>query len=136
VDDWLLGKLIRQAFAGLSVAQDQLNDRLVLLKTLLRQDNWLFDPQADLKEAVQSWFGNAQLQSWLKVHRFNGILWFNQEAMEEWLWWVLVLSAHHILVKSKQDIPKQVVILHNGVQKLKNVVIESGYQVEKLINLL
>jgi glycosidase len=136
VDDWLLGKWIKQAFAGLGTAQDQLNDSLVLLKTLLSQDNWLFDTQTDPKEAVKSWFGNPQVQSWLKVNRYNNVLWFNQESMEEWLWWVLALSALNVVVKGKDDIPRQVVNLHKSIQKIKKAVDKSGYRVEALVDLL
>ena len=136
IEDWLMSKMIKQMLADMGVPTAQLDDRLMLVKSLLRKENWLIQPQDDLTAVVKAWFGNPQLQSWFKVNRYEDVLWFNQEAMNDWLWWSLVLSTVEIIVHEKEDIPKKLTAIYRRVEKIKAAMASSQYQVEKMMSVL
>lgn len=133
IEDWLIGKIIKQVLADMGVTEEQVNDRFALIRTLLCNENWLVSPDGDVREIVRAWFGNPQVQSWLKVNRYEGIIWFDREAMYDLLWWSLVLSAVRVIVYEKEDIPQKVTAIYRKLENAKAAAAESDFQVNKLL---
>jgi len=67
------------------------------------------------------------------LNRYQGVLWFNQESFEEWLWWA---SAAAVIYRSSMQAGElehtAVQDLDDFVRRAKDASINSGYQVEKL----
>ena len=43
-----------------------------------------------------SWLRDNEVQQFLRVNRYGGVLWFNKESFDQLLGWMLVLAAVEI----------------------------------------
>jgi hypothetical protein len=64
------------------------------------------------------------------------MLWFNKEAFEEMLGWLMLEATVEISSDQKlsaNEVVKEVEGCHEIIQKLKEAQKKSGYQIEKLL---
>jgi hypothetical protein len=109
------------------------------IKILTSHQRWfdmLDSKTGQAAQALQSWLRDDEVQQSLQINRYKGILWFNQEAFEQLLWWVLVIavvSAVGDMPLSPDAVAREVVSYYEIVKKLRQAEEESDYKVEKLI---
>ena len=99
IDEWLLGKLIASGFKDLGLSETAAWRAVGMVKVLVGQSIWqcggaLEEDQA--YQTLQSWLKNIDIQSFLGVNRYQGILWFNREAFYELLWWAFAAAVVEI----------------------------------------
>jgi hypothetical protein len=85
---------------------------------------------------LESWLKDDEVQQFLQVNRYRGVLWFNKEAFEQLLWWMLVVAVVTISadpLRSTAEVSQEIVTAYDIVRKLQQAEEESGYQVEKLL---
>lgn len=140
MDEWLLGKLLFRAFEDLGMSEGQAWRAVATIKLLITHRDWLEKlEQTDKKlaayTALQNWLKDSDVQRFIGVNRYQGILWFNKEAFEEWLWWMFVAAVVQILVDSevKEQIPQKTLSAYSLVASLHKASTESQYQVESLL---
>jgi hypothetical protein len=140
IDEWLLGKIAAQAGQELGLSSEAAWRSLNLVRLLISHAAW-FDPAVPMKQraqtALRSWLNDQAVQQFLGVNRYQGVLWFNKEAMENWLWWVFVLQ---VIRTTSQPAPAAGVELelqarYRVIQELQRAVKKSAYQVDKLLEL-
>ena len=80
-------------------------------------------------------FHDQDIIHFLKVNRYENVLWFNKEAFDHLMWWLFVIAAIHVLFKEKDEekIQKKLVNYYTIIKKCLRSKAESGYQVEKLM---
>jgi glycosidase len=140
LDEWMVTKQLVVALMemGLDVKKAERVARLSRL--LVGREDW-FDatlkPSLLSSQALKGWLSDQEVQAFLGINRFQGILWYNREAFEEWVWWIYVLAVVENLGRRTDDDPA--VILHE-IQQIYEIVRRilaaeklSGYQVEKLL---
>jgi hypothetical protein len=72
----------------------------------------------------------------LQVNRYQGILWFNKEAFEELLAWMMRIAAINVIADknlSSDEARNQIAGHYQVIRKLKKAELKSEYQVEKLL---
>jgi hypothetical protein len=73
------------------------------------------------------------VQRYLGFNRYQGVLWFNQESFEEWLWWACAAAIIHRSSLQPGELANLAVQdLEDFVRRVKASAMDSGYQVEKL----
>jgi hypothetical protein len=73
----------------------------------------------------------------LQVNRYQGVLWFNKEAFERLLWWMLLLAAVAMDVEPlRPQAEEEFGMAYDVVGVLQEAARESGYQVEALLDLV
>jgi hypothetical protein len=75
----------------------------------------------------------------LQINRYNDILWFNKESFEEMLGWLMLEATVEISsdpVRSPSEIVKDLEDCYETVKSLEEAEKKSGYQVEKLLEIL
>jgi glycosidase len=139
IDEWLLGKIIAKTLSELGGVESSVWRAVGLIKILAGHQQW-FRVEAGQKnrssQILLSWLEDADVQLFLGINRHQGILWFNQEAFEELLCWMLVLAVISVLADphlEAKTIPAQIVAHYELVKRLQNAAAGSGYQVEKLL---
>ncbi|WP_029214655.1 alpha-amylase family glycosyl hydrolase [Kallotenue papyrolyticum] len=89
------------------------------------------EPRALLEHMLRQ----PELQAFLGVHRYQGVLYFNKEAFELVLWWMLALAALGHLRRSRppatllQALAPRVAL----IRQLQAAEARSEYQVERLL---
>ncbi len=151
IDDWALGKLVLSAFRQRSQDDEAAKRQVLLLKILTTQSNWYL--QCDRKNAanfmLSSWLTDVDIQKYLMVHRYQGVLWFNKEAFETLCWWLFALAAlgktseenrpqkSQRTTQAPTDEPAEstngTLACYHMIQQLLQAMQISKYQVEKLL---
>ena len=97
-----------------------------------RQENGLY-------QCVSDWLSTGEIQRYLNVNRHKGVLWYNKEAFEEFVWWMTanaVLSAISQPDFSASSFVELVLKLNADVDALFSAKERSKYQVTLLLEAL
>jgi hypothetical protein len=147
IDEWLLGKIIAGALGNLGLDEGAAWQAVTTIKVLNSHQRW-FEMQAPEKKrayrVLESWLKDDEVQQFLQVNRYpptpvGGVLWFNKEAFEQLLWWMLLLAVIAVSadpLRPTHEIAPEIVTCYNVVRQLHRAEEESGYQVEALLELV
>ncbi len=145
IDEWLLAKIITSALQDMALDEVRARRCVTLIKILTSHQGW-YDVHIPKKErpfqSLQGWLRDAELQQFIGVNRFQGVLWFNQELFEEMLWWlfasaVIDISAQNPGASASQAdraaVSRQIVACYDVLKKIIKAQKASGFQVENLL---
>ncbi|MDY6878295.1 MAG: alpha-amylase family glycosyl hydrolase [Chloroflexota bacterium] len=139
MDEWLLGKIIAGALQDLGLDDGASWQAVTTIKILTSHQRW-FETDAPKKKQVyrvlESWLKDDEVQQFLQVNRYRGVLWFNKEAFEQLLWWMLLVAVVTISadpLRSTAEVSQEIVMAYDIVSKLQRAEEESGYRVEDLL---
>jgi glycosidase len=137
LDEWLLGKRIHRLLEELG---DHSLENTLLVGLLTSQQNWhRVKPSEDQRErdTLDVLFKSPDVQQFLKVNRFNDILWFNKENFEKLASWLYLIAAVQITAQpkvAKDKIAREILSVYETVRKWLRAEKLSEYQVEKLLD--
>ena len=139
IDEWLLGRIIGVTLRDLGLDPAQATEAVTLVKLLTAHESWYRaqNKSKHIYPLVETCLRDEEVRHFLGVNRFDGVLWFNKEAFDRWLWWMAVLAAVEITagpVFEKAKESKQLTAVYETILKLKQAEAESGYQVTKLMS--
>jgi hypothetical protein len=111
----------------------------MVTKLLISCENWCETGGPAEEQAytvLSAWLADAEVQSFLAVNRYQGILWFNRESFKELLWWLYAAAA--IKISARPDQPAETVgqelaACYELIHRLDTAGEGSEYQVEKLL---
>jgi glycosidase len=138
IDEWLLAKIIAAGLIDLGLSQEESAKSLMLIRVMSGHADWYEQCDKDQNAAIitlQSWLRDTDIQRFLQINRYQGVLWFNREAFEELAWWLTIAS----LISSNQeiheldDMASAAAARFEIMQQLLAAEQVSGYQVEKLL---
>jgi hypothetical protein len=147
IDEWLLGKIIANALQDLKLSAEASWRQVTLVKLLTSYQSWASASENKRLNAyaiLQSWLKDEGVQAFINVNRYQGVLWFNQEAFEEMLWWLFVAAIVDKLPAHIDPQAKDLAVDWQGlwdaispsfeiIEKLLGAETISDYQVEKLL---
>ncbi|MGD2147025.1 MAG: alpha-amylase, partial [Anaerolineae bacterium] len=141
IDEWLLGKIIASALQDLGLEEGPARWAVNTVKALTTHQLWhkILDEDDDAASRVlRSWLQDDEIQRFLHFNRYQDVLWFNKEAFEQLLWWMLVtaiaaLSADADL--AAEDFTRKVGACHELVMRLQAAADASQYRVERLLEI-
>lgn len=137
--EWRLKRYLEDALRQSGCKEAEIQDLLLALDIGIAQQNWYknFKP-GSFQATLQKWFSEPEIQYFLKINRYNEILWFNREAFTDFTWWVSILPMIQLASKEEAgatDLFETALHLFDFITALEEIVKESSYQVEKLITL-
>ena len=142
LDEWLLGKILEQNFYDLGISPEQVQRNTLAIKVLTSHQNWWVSGKkgkATPFNILDSLLKDSELRDFLQVNRYRELLWFNKEAFDELLQWLLsiaVLDAIRHFGKDKKILCKELESRSKIIRKLQAAREKSEYQVEKLLEAL
>ncbi len=144
--EWLLGKIIARVLAAMGLDEGAARQRVALMRLYTTLPGICLSQVDDLgplaANVAKCWLEDPDVQRFLHVHRYGDILWFNKEAFESLCWWAFTSSAVQALRGVNGDRVESEVVgeaLITGYQVIETLLAaaeESGFQVEKLLDLL
>ncbi len=93
----------------------------------------------DLAGLLQNWVDEPLVSEFLGINEHEDILWFNQEGIQEFSWWLMVLAVLEELGKDaeKHLIPaKRMLDIYQFIEKLLAAEKDSNFQLKALIDRL
>jgi len=139
IDEWLLGKIIATTLQDFGLSEEEAWRAVATTKWLTTHQNWMeldSDNGNRAGDILMSLLGDGEVQNYLSINRYRDILWFNKEAFDQLLDWLMVLSTISALSCPDFDeyqISQQLSSDYEVLKTLESAESESGYQVEKLI---
>ena len=142
IDEWRLGKTIACVLMELGLEEAAAWRTVTLVKLLTRHPIW-FDVkrlgQEPTSLLIESLLKDRDVQQYLHVNQYKDTLWFNKEAFEEMLWWLMMIAALEISsdpIRPAIEMAKALEECYAMIQTLQKAGEKSEYQVEKLLSTL
>jgi glycosidase len=139
IDEWLLGRIVETALRELGADEGAAQWSTALLKPLIAHQAWYEQEGTEPERAylvLRSWLADPDLQRVLQVNRYRDVLWFNKEALQQWLRAMLTVAVVAIAADPRQ-VPEQadqkMVAAYGVIQRLLRAEEESAYQVDRLL---
>ncbi|MCX7681476.1 MAG: alpha-amylase family glycosyl hydrolase [Anaerolineae bacterium] len=136
IDEWLLGKIIVGTLQELLGEQAAWHAAQVV-KILTTHQLWFQDDVSPFR-ALHTWLQDDEVRRFLQVNRYRDVLWFNKEAFEQLLWWMMAVAVASISadpLSRPAEVALQIGRLYGVIEELQQAKEESEYQVEKLVEL-
>lgn len=140
-DECQFVRLLVDAITNMGVAEDLAWRGARLIKLLHRHGDWPqkiklnnFTLAENTIQTIRSWLEDREIRDYLGINDYQGIQWFDQESLEEWLWWMYVTA----IIFNPQEIIQPVKRSYYAViERIREAVASSDFQVEILLeNLL
>ena len=137
IDEWQLIKVLENAFMDMHI--DTENSGLMgnSIRLLTGQHNW-YEKIGRLlpHQLLHTWLSNGDIQRYLQINRYNGILWFNKETYGQFTWWMTVIGFLDTMVNSNLTDAKRLENLA-GISNIKQELLEAeraaDYKVSDLL---
>jgi glycosidase len=129
LDEWLLGSSIERALRDFGADEGRAARALAAVKIATEHQGWLA-ASALPQKTLAAMLADQDVRRYIGVNRYQGLLWFNKEQLEELLWWLMLAAT--ILVRSEGG----EALIDKGealVQRITEAADASGYQLEKLL---
>ncbi len=139
IDEWLLGKILTAALGDLGLDEGTAWWVVRLIKLLTAHHGAL---QVACKSGkafpmLQGLLADNDVQHFLGVNRYQDVLWFNKEACDELLWWLLCVAVVEVSASSDEsDIPSVIIACHEIIEQLHATMEASGFQVTRWLEAL
>jgi hypothetical protein len=142
IDEWLLGKMIALTLQDLGLDEQSAWQSVGIIRLLTGHQNWWEAETGQKGQAVrvlQTWLRDGEIQRYLGVNRYQGILWFQKETFENLLWWFYCSAVIDMITSEEEDqadpssVAKEIVACHDLIAQLLQAEQLSGYQIEKLL---
>ncbi len=139
MDEWQLNKVMTDAFRSFGTEEINVSRYLAIVRLLIQEHHWYTRlGSSSLVSILETWLSSAEIRNFLNINRHQDILWFNKEAFEEFVWWMMALVVFE-RVKEPQATAaatiERILGAYEIVQKLIKAEKSSDYQVNKLLGL-
>jgi len=135
IDEWRLGRIMADALRDFGMDEPTAWRVVSTIRLLVLHQRW-FEAQPSAYAVLSEWLKDDQVQTFLQVNRYQGILWFNKEAFEQLRSRMLLLAAIGVSAgadRAKGDVAETILACCQIVEQLERAEAESDYQVEKLL---
>jgi glycosidase len=142
VDEWRLGKTTLGVLRDLGLEETAAWRSLTVIKWLTSHQSWFEKKPSDQKKAyaiLESLLRDSDVQQFLQMNRYNDIWWYNKEAFEEMLWWLMMVAALTIgsdSLRSVNAVVEELQRCYAIIQTWQKAGEKSEYQAEKLLSIL
>ena len=137
LDEWGILRYLENVLIESGLDAGQAQSGMTILKLLTSQQNWIDEiNNATALTLMENWLSVEEIRTFLNVNRYHEKLWFNKEAFESMLWWMMTIG-----LISKMSIPKMsltealedLLQAYGLITTLHEAEEDSEYQLEKLL---
>ena len=137
IDEWQLGKGLEDTIRGLGMESAVAARSITLLRILTDLQNWYRDlGNKPFRQYFTQLLADEEIRRFLNINRYKDILWFNQEAFDELIWWLNLLAIIDALSDPNAGaalLAERAIICRDMTKRLQKAVQSSGYQLTKLL---
>jgi hypothetical protein len=138
LEEWGILRYIEQTFENLGLDAGQAQSGVTIMKLLTSQQNWTDDVDEETAVSlIEGWFSEEEIRIFLNINRYRGKLWFNKEAFESMMWWMVTIGLIRLVAAPEKSLTEVVEALFDAyglIDSILDAEAESEYQVEKLLD--
>ncbi|NHJ21210.1 MAG: alpha-amylase [Candidatus Lokiarchaeota archaeon] len=136
-DEWRLSKYIKNTLNELKITGDEnKNDVGSIIQLMISHQNWSNSVnflKKDFHAIFQAFFQDPETQMFLKVNRYQNILWFSAEEFARFTRWIWIIAVINSITYNKTNSSMELNELMVYYPTIQNVAKASGYQVNKFL---
>jgi hypothetical protein len=141
IEEWGLTRLIEGTMEDLGFDYQQSQSSVTILKLLVRQQNWILeiDDKTTPAGLVEKLLSEEDVRKFLGINRYRGKLYFNKEAFESLMWWLLTTGLIRLVSDAEKSLTEDIEILINAFNLINEILDaekDSEYQVDRLLDSL
>ncbi len=139
IDEWLLGKIVAETWVEMELSPANSQISVDLLKILVAKQNWFERFSAKKKKAaslLELWLNDPDIQEYLRINRYEGVLWFNKEAFDRLTRGLLAVAVIGLQTSSDlsaEQVQTRTLDCYKVIRRIRKASKKSGYQVERLM---
>lgn len=139
LDEWQLGKILTGVFSDLALDEAAAWRAVSMVKILINHQRWfrIKAPRAERAyQVLLSWLRDHEVQQYIQVNRYRGVLWFNKESFDQLLRWMMTLAVVEISAatdRPAEEIGREIRASYRVVKRIRQAQLRSEYQVLKLL---
>jgi len=140
IDEWQMETVMTAALREYGLSDAEAVEGAPIAKILTTHKGWWQRVARDSRpasRALEEWLGDADVRHYLRVNRFDGILWYNKETYESLLDWLEIEASLEFSEQGEQPtgvVPRSA-DYRAVIAELAAASRASEYQVEKLLAL-
>jgi len=136
-EEWGILRIVEETLIDLGFDQGQAQGGVKILKLLTSQQNWM-DQIGDKTPLgiMQMWLSEEEVRGFLNVNRYKEKLWFNKEAFESMMWWMMTIALIQLIANPEKSLTEVIEVLFEGYESIQDIQTsgeESEYQVSRLL---
>jgi glycosidase len=92
--------------------------------------------QSALATVLEAWLSDEEIQRYLKINRYEDVLWFDKDRFETFVWWMAALAVFDGAASPRAGaalLVERMLLVIDIAGKLLKAEEKSGYQIEKLL---
>ena len=140
LDEFQLAKPLSDVLKDSGCEEEEVNEQVLLLRLGITQQDWYDQSRKQpIEVLVKTWLTNPEIQSFLRVNRYQGVIWYNREAFDVFTWWMSLIPIVRELSKPASGRTSSIEMMLNLfeiISSLKKLEGKSEYKFEKLIDLI
>jgi hypothetical protein len=141
LDEWLLDDVVGDALRGLAIEGSTAQRGLDAIRVMTTWQTWWQGMNPDLAgvaRLAENWLRDDDVRRFLRVNRYGGALWYNKEALEELLAWLLLIhdverTKEGAIVDGAIDSAEEWRAVFDRVLQASE---NAGYRVDRLLDIL
>ncbi len=139
LDEWQLAKPLYEILKNTGCGEEEINEQILLLRLGIAQQNWYEKSRKQpFDMLVKNWLTDPEIQTFLRVNRYQGVLWYNREAFDKFTWWMSLIPIVKALSQpsaGRTRVIEMILNLSEILAGLKKIERKSDYEFEKLLEL-
>jgi hypothetical protein len=155
IDEWLLGKLLLSAFEEWGLNAEEQYRALAMVKILTTHQLW-FEPKSSeeassegtrqerpapdrppgTSRVLRALLGDTEIQEYLRINRYQEILWYHDESLDQLLTGLYLAAAVEALSSYPGDPVRCARLIHSRkaiLDRIHRAKENSQYEVERLL---
>jgi len=140
MDEWQLAKPLSEILKAQGCGDDEVKEQRLLLRLGIAQQDWYEKSRRQPFDVlVKNWLTDPEIQTFLRVNRYQGVLWYNREAFDKFTWWISLIPLIKALSQpsaGRTKIVEMMLNLYEIIAGLKKIERKSDYKFEKLFELI
>jgi len=135
IDEWRFGDVIARGLACLGESEPDAWKSVAEAKLLTLHQAWFVRGKGELTagSVLEGLLSDETVRQFLQFNRFQETLWFNKEAFEELMDWLLCVAAVEISASVPEDrVAAKIDEAFAVIRRLDKAMGLSGYRVERL----
>jgi glycosidase len=137
-DEWKLGKNLTDCAMALGMDEPTAGRLVATIRLLIGQQGWYRHlGSLSLRQILEDWLKETEIQNFLGINRFKDVLWFNKEAFDQLTNWLNLLALLDVASDPKAGAAELVETLVGSseiTENLKAAAAVSEYRLQSLLD--
>ena len=137
LDEWGILRYLEHVLMDSGLDTGQAQSGMTILRLLTSQQNWIDGSQHKTAlSLIEGWLSVEEIRAFLNVNRFHEKLWFNKEAFESMLWWMMTIGLVSRVAVPNMSLTEALEDLLDAYHQMMTLRVaeeNSEYQLEKLL---